>query len=71
MILGPVGTENGPRTPNHEQAHVEDYRSRHPGGVNFLFADGSVRYLKDGITPAVFQALATRAGSEIVGSDQY
>lgn len=69
MILGPVGIDDGPRTPNHPRAHVEDYWSRHPGGVNFLFADGSVRFIKNGITPQNFQAIATRAGSEVVSAD--
>jgi len=71
MILGPVGTENGPRTPNHPMAHVEDYWSYHPGGVNFLFGDGSVRFLKNQINKNVYQALATRAGGEIIGSNDY
>ncbi len=71
MVLGPVGTEDLPRTPNHPRAHVEDYWSHHPGGVNFLFADGSVHFIKNGITPPVFQALATRAGGEVVSADQY
>jgi prepilin-type N-terminal cleavage/methylation domain-containing protein/prepilin-type processing-associated H-X9-DG protein len=71
QVLGPIGLEDGPRTPNHPMAHVEDFWSRHPGGVNFLFADGSIRFVKDGISPGVYQALATRAGQEVVGSDQY
>lgn len=71
MVLGPVGLEDPPRTPNHPRAHVEDYWSRHPGGVNFLFADGSVRFIKDSIAPNVYQALATRAGGEVVGADEY
>lgn len=71
MVLGPVGLEDGPRTPNHREAHVEDFWSRHPGGVNFLFGDGSVKFLKDGINPLVYRALATRAGGEVVGADQY
>ena len=37
MVLGPIGYEHPPRTPNYPAAHVEDYRSFHPGGVNFLF----------------------------------
>jgi prepilin-type N-terminal cleavage/methylation domain-containing protein/prepilin-type processing-associated H-X9-DG protein len=71
MILGPAGTEDGPRTPNHPKAHVEDYWSYHPGGVNFLFGDGSIHYIKNGITPAVWQSLATRAGGEIISADAF
>jgi prepilin-type N-terminal cleavage/methylation domain-containing protein/prepilin-type processing-associated H-X9-DG protein len=41
-------------------------RSYHTGGVNALFADGSVRFTPDGIDAAVFRALGTRAGREAV-----
>jgi prepilin-type processing-associated H-X9-DG protein len=39
--------------------------SLHPGGANFLFADGSVRFLAYS-ADAVMPALATRAGGEAV-----
>jgi prepilin-type processing-associated H-X9-DG protein len=42
-----------------------------PGGVNFLFVDGSVRFIKNTIDPAVLKAVATPAGQDKVGSDQY
>ncbi|MDR3620270.1 MAG: DUF1559 domain-containing protein [Paludisphaera borealis] len=71
QVLGPAGLEDGSRTPNDPEAHVEDYWSRHPGGVNFLFADGSVHFLKDSINPAPWRALATRASGEVVSSDAY
>ena len=71
MVLGPVGNQDGPRTPNHPRAHVEDYWSRHPGGVNFLFTDGSVHFVKNTISPQVFQSLATRRGGEVVSADAY
>jgi prepilin-type processing-associated H-X9-DG protein len=70
-VLGPAGLEDGPRTPNDLQAHVEDYWSRHPGGVNFLYADGSVHFLKSTINPIPWRALATRAGNEALSADAY
>ena len=72
MILGPIeSSDSFIRTPNSSSAHVEDYRSWHPGGVNFLFADGSVRFIKNAINERTYQSLATRAGGEIIGADQY
>ena len=71
MILGPIGLEDLPRTPNHPRAHVEDYWSRHPGGVNFLFADGSVHFLKSSISAVTYQALGTRGGREVISSDSF
>jgi len=43
--------------------------SLHPGGVNLLLMDGSVRFARDGIDPSLWRALGTRAGGEIVSSD--
>lgn len=74
MILGPVelSEEDGMmRTPNYPSAHVEDYWSRHPGGVNFVFGDGSVRFVKNTINEHVYAALATRNGGEVISSDSY
>jgi prepilin-type N-terminal cleavage/methylation domain-containing protein/prepilin-type processing-associated H-X9-DG protein len=42
-------------------------RSRHPGGVNLLLADGSVRFVSNTINPTTWTALATRAGGEVLG----
>jgi prepilin-type N-terminal cleavage/methylation domain-containing protein/prepilin-type processing-associated H-X9-DG protein len=57
-----------------EKAAFRDYagaRSRHPGGVNALLGDGSVRFIKDTINPAVWVALHSIAGREVVGADAY
>ena len=43
-------------------------RSYHPGGVNALHCDGSVAFYDDGIDLAVWQAVATIAGGEVVSS---
>jgi prepilin-type N-terminal cleavage/methylation domain-containing protein/prepilin-type processing-associated H-X9-DG protein len=44
-------------------------RSFHPGGVNVLMMDGSVRFVRNGIAIDTWRALGTRAGGEVVGSD--
>jgi prepilin-type N-terminal cleavage/methylation domain-containing protein/prepilin-type processing-associated H-X9-DG protein len=41
-------------------------RSRHPGGANALFGDGSVRFIKNSTDMAVWAALGSRAGGEVV-----
>src|SRR5262249_38482624 len=41
-------------------------RSHHTGGVNLLLCDGSVRFTSNGIAPATWTALATRAGGEVL-----
>lgn len=71
QILGPAGLEDGNRTINQDEAHVEDYWSRHPGGANFLFADGSVHFLKTSINPIPWRALATKAQSEVLSASDY
>jgi prepilin-type N-terminal cleavage/methylation domain-containing protein/prepilin-type processing-associated H-X9-DG protein len=52
-------------------ASVEDStaasRSRHPGGVNVLRADGSVRFVNQGIDLRTWQALGSIAGGEVPG----
>lgn len=41
--------------------------SRHPGMVNLLLCDGSVRNVNDTVNLQVWRALGTRAGNDIVG----
>jgi prepilin-type N-terminal cleavage/methylation domain-containing protein/prepilin-type processing-associated H-X9-DG protein len=45
--------------------------SRHPGGVNTAFADGSVRFIKSSINISAWNALGTRNGGEVVSADAY
>jgi prepilin-type N-terminal cleavage/methylation domain-containing protein/prepilin-type processing-associated H-X9-DG protein len=44
-------------------------RSQHPGGLNLLLCDGSVRFVTNDITLQTWRALATRAGDEVLTGD--
>ena len=61
--------QTGSHTLNDRSADPDNFFTPHPAAGPFLFADGSVRGVRTQIDPAVFQALSTRAGGEVV-SDQ-
>jgi prepilin-type N-terminal cleavage/methylation domain-containing protein/prepilin-type processing-associated H-X9-DG protein len=52
---------------------LDDFSSNHPGGINILFADGSVHFIADILGPGPrhdnFMALGTRGGGEVVNED--
>jgi prepilin-type N-terminal cleavage/methylation domain-containing protein/prepilin-type processing-associated H-X9-DG protein len=54
---------------------LDDFSSNHPGGVNLLFADGSVHFLRsittDGPERRAFWALGTRASGEVIQGLDY
>jgi prepilin-type processing-associated H-X9-DG protein len=52
-------------------SNVISAASRHPGGANTAFCDGSVKFIKSSISPQSWQALGTRAGGEVLSSDSY
>jgi prepilin-type N-terminal cleavage/methylation domain-containing protein/prepilin-type processing-associated H-X9-DG protein len=45
--------------------------SQHPGGVNLLMGDGSVRFLKSTVALSIWRALGTRNGGEVTSSSDY
>jgi prepilin-type N-terminal cleavage/methylation domain-containing protein/prepilin-type processing-associated H-X9-DG protein len=54
-----------------DQAGGHTASSRHPGAVNVLFADGSVRSAKSTINVAVWRALGTKGAGEVVSASDY
>jgi prepilin-type N-terminal cleavage/methylation domain-containing protein/prepilin-type processing-associated H-X9-DG protein len=49
-----------------EDLRVCAWGSKHPGGANFAFADGSTHFLSETLTLAELQSLCTRNGSETI-----
>jgi prepilin-type N-terminal cleavage/methylation domain-containing protein/prepilin-type processing-associated H-X9-DG protein len=49
----------------------EAFRCDHAGGVNFCFVDGSVTFIGDEIDAGTLDALATRAGGEVINAGSY
>lgn len=45
--------------------------SMHPGGINVSFGDGSVKFIKNTIDPAIWFAIQTIANGEVVSSDSF
>jgi len=50
---------------------VGGFSSYHPMGSNFLFADGSARFIKSSIQRDVFHSLGNRADGNLVGDDAF
>jgi prepilin-type N-terminal cleavage/methylation domain-containing protein/prepilin-type processing-associated H-X9-DG protein len=66
MILGHAGEGVGP---GESHGDTNQFYSRHGKGVNFVFADGHVSYLRTETNYQTYRALATRAGAELIDRD--
>jgi|SoiMethySBSTD1v2_1073268.scaffolds.fasta_scaffold735807_1 prepilin-type N-terminal cleavage/methylation domain-containing protein/prepilin-type processing-associated H-X9-DG protein len=56
-------------TPNSDTRHLIGFTSRHAGGVNMAFMDGSVRFLKNSMSDAARFAIGSRDGGEVLQLD--
>jgi len=52
---------------NSHNAGLTAARSRHVGGVHLLLCDGSTRFVSENVDMSTWQAIATKAGSEVIG----
>ena len=50
---------------------VGGFGSHHPGGANFAFGDGSVRYLAESISGQVYRLLGHRSDGELLSDDEF
>jgi prepilin-type processing-associated H-X9-DG protein len=74
--LAPTTTFNTYLPPNSKNPDLAAHgmgwfaaRSAHPGGVNVLLGDGSVRFVGEGIELNLWRGLSTRAGGEVLAGD--
>jgi prepilin-type processing-associated H-X9-DG protein len=81
--IGRGGGYSHTQLPNRKSCYYSDFNgvdnhtfqsmvaagSAHPGGVNVLFGDGSVRFVKNTVGYNIWYAVGTRAGGEIVSAD--
>jgi prepilin-type N-terminal cleavage/methylation domain-containing protein/prepilin-type processing-associated H-X9-DG protein len=57
-------------SPPHDPA-IKAARSNHSGGVNVLYCDGHVQFVKDSVNLTTWRALSTRSGGEVISADAY
>ena len=50
---------------------LDKFSSSHPGGAQFLFGDGTRRFISKKTNPKTFRALLTIAGGEVVVQDDF
>lgn len=50
-------------------AYTWGFKSRHPGGLNFVYADGSVHFISTSIALGTYRAMGTKGGGEIATAD--
>jgi prepilin-type N-terminal cleavage/methylation domain-containing protein/prepilin-type processing-associated H-X9-DG protein len=72
-INGPFTVPGGSFPPNGTGGGIYDtgFSSFHPGGCNFLLADGSVHYLSQNIAKATLSAMTTRDGPTAMNIAKY
>jgi prepilin-type N-terminal cleavage/methylation domain-containing protein/prepilin-type processing-associated H-X9-DG protein len=51
----------------YKNTGISSFRSVHTGGCNFVFGDGSVKFIRDSIPVETFRALGSRNSGEVIG----
>jgi prepilin-type N-terminal cleavage/methylation domain-containing protein/prepilin-type processing-associated H-X9-DG protein len=66
QALGPALTPRAVNATNDNEAY-----GFHPGGVNAVFADGHVQFVRESVRLEVFAALCTHAAGEVVAENDF
>ncbi len=73
--MNEVGTFGSPpgalNTAGNNAGANDELFSFHPGGVNCLFGDGSVRYIKSTVAVITLRALVTLNGNEVIDASSF
>jgi prepilin-type N-terminal cleavage/methylation domain-containing protein/prepilin-type processing-associated H-X9-DG protein len=64
-IVRILGTAD--HTPNHPANHIDDFSSHHTGGAQFVFGDGSVKFISTNIDLNQYKSMATRSTGDVTG----
>jgi prepilin-type processing-associated H-X9-DG protein len=72
--VGAIGGASGSRVPpgsdwEYDFNTAMGFKSTHPGGANFVFADGSAHFLQQSIDYATYQKLGARADGDVLTAD--
>ncbi len=65
------GQQLGCYNQGSEGSEFAGSRSRHPGGINALFGDGSVHFIKSSVNPMTWVQLGSINAGEVISADQY
>lgn len=70
---GPSPNEHPPviHVPNAPFGHVDQMYAEHPGGMNIMMGDGSVRFIKQSINAMTWVGLNTMARGEVISADAF
>jgi prepilin-type N-terminal cleavage/methylation domain-containing protein/prepilin-type processing-associated H-X9-DG protein len=66
-LISQVSVANNPQ----RLGYAWTMSSVHPGGLNMLFADGSVKFIKSSINPYTWSGLMTAHSGEVISADSY
>ncbi|WP_337174961.1 DUF1559 domain-containing protein [Paludisphaera sp.] len=68
-LNGACSTPSSPNTGSTLWRH--QFGGPHPGGVNALLGDGSVRFIKNSVNPTTFRKLTVIDDGEVLSSDEF